>query len=70
MTKTLEMVFRNVGGKTVTLSLVEPKEDITLAQVKAVMDEIVAKKVFTSKTGDLIQVVEARIASRDSAVLA
>ena len=70
MTKTLEMVFRNSSGKTVTLSMPDPKEDITLAQVEAVMDEIVAKKVFTSKAGELSQVVEARIASRDSAVLA
>lgn len=70
MSKTLEMVFRNSGGKTVTLSLADPKDGLTLAQVKTVMEDLAAKQVFTSKTGDLTQVVEARIVSRDSTVLA
>jgi hypothetical protein len=70
MTKTLEMVFRSEGGKEVTLSIADPKDDVTLAQVKAVMADIIAKKIFESKTGDLSQIVEARINSKDTAVLA
>ena len=70
MVKTLEMVFRNESGKEVVISIAEPKEDLTLAQVNTVMQAIVAKNVFSTKTGDLVQIVEARIRSNDMAVLA
>ncbi len=70
MTKTLEMAFRSEGGKEVTMSIADPKEDLTLAEVKTVMEDIIAKKVFESNTGDLSQIVEARITSKDTAVLA
>ena len=70
MVKTLEMVFRNGSGKEVVLSLVDAKENLTLAEVKAVMQDIVAKNIFTTKSGDLVQVVEARIRSKDTVVLA
>jgi hypothetical protein len=70
MAKTLEMVFRNEGGKEVTLSVADPREDLTLAEVSTVMQDIIAKQIFESKTGDLAQIVEARISSKDTAVLA
>ena len=63
------MVFRSEGGKEVTLSIADPKENLTLAEVKTVMEDIIAKQVFESKTGDLSQIVEARINSKDTAVL-
>ena len=69
MAKTLEMVFRSEGGKEVMLSIADPKENLTLAEVKTVMEDIIAKQVFESKTGDLSQIVEARINSKDTAVL-
>jgi hypothetical protein len=69
MAKSLEMVFRNESGKEVALSLADPKSDLTLAQVKAVMQHIVDKRIFGSKSGDLVQIVEARISSKDKAVL-
>lgn len=70
MTKTLEMVFRNSSGKEVTMSLADPKEDLTKAQVDAVMQEIISRNIFISKTGELTQIVEARIRTRDAIALA
>jgi hypothetical protein len=70
MDKTLELVFRNAAGKEVTISLADPKEDLTKAQVDAVMEDIISRSVFTSKTGDLTQIVESRIRTRDAVVLA
>jgi hypothetical protein len=69
MAKTLEMVFRNESGKEVTLSIADPKEDLTLAEVKTVMEDIIAKQIFESQTGDLAQIVEARINSKEMTVL-
>jgi hypothetical protein len=63
------MVFRSEGGKDVTLSIADPKENLTLAEVRTVMEDIIAKQVFESKTGNLSQIVEARINSKDTAVL-
>lgn len=70
MKKVLEMVFRNEMGKEVIVSLPEPKEELKLAQVKPLMESVVAKRLLTSKGGALTQVVEARIRSKEQVVLA
>ena len=69
MTKTLEMVFRNAAGQETVIRLADPKDDLTAAEVAGVMDLIVDKNIFTSKSGDLIQVEEARVVTRDTAAL-
>ena len=69
MTKTLEMEFRNGSGKTVVLRMLEPKDDITLAEVSVVMQNIITKNIFSTTSGDLVQAVEARIISNDALVL-
>jgi len=60
-TRTLEMVFVTEGYKEVTVAVKDPKDSLTLAEVQAVMDTIIAKNVFSSKTGDLVSVKEAQI---------
>lgn len=70
MVKTLEMVFRNGSGKEVTLSMTDAKDNLTLAEVKVVMQDMINKNIFSTKTGDLAQIVEARMRSKDSIVLA
>lgn len=59
--KTLEMVFRNEAGTEVLISLYDPKDGLTLAQVQAVMQDIITQNIFSTTTGDLTEVVEARI---------
>ena len=70
MTKTLEMVFRNQDGKEVTVRMADPKDDLTKAQVDPVMQDIIAKNVFTTNGGDLVQIVDARIRTGDAVSLA
>lgn len=70
MKKTLEMVFRNQLGNEVALSLPDPKEGLTLAQVQLVMQDVIAKNIFTTKGGDLKENVEARIRVLDVTQLA
>lgn len=70
MAKTLEMVFRNENGNTVTLAVPDPQDNLTRAQVEAVMQNIIAKNVFTSRGGDLTQIADVRIRSRDVTALA
>ena len=69
MTKTLEMVFRNGEGKETVISLVDPRDDLTKTEVDAVMQDMLAKNIFSTKGGDLVQVVDARIRTRDAVSL-
>jgi hypothetical protein len=70
MTKKLNMVFKTDEGKEVTIVLPDPKDDLTKAQVVAVMDQIIAKEIFTSNKGKLSTVVDAIIKSTDEVALA
>jgi hypothetical protein len=65
MTKTLQLVFRNEEGRTVTLSLNDPIEPIDSGEVEGVMDTIIAKDVFTSSGGSLVEKVTARLVARE-----
>ncbi|NLZ93893.1 MAG: DUF2922 domain-containing protein [Firmicutes bacterium] len=66
MESTLQLVFRNEDGRLFTLSVPEPKEDLTEADVTGVMDLILAKNIFQTTGGALVSKVRARIVSRDS----
>jgi len=61
VTQTLRMTFMNEGGKNVTLSLDNPKDTITAAEVQTTMDLIITKNIFTSTGGDLVSKVNARV---------
>lgn len=69
MTKTLAMVFRDSAGKEVTISLADPKDELTLVQVRTIMEDIVSRNIFATKFGNLVEVQDARILSRDTITL-
>lgn len=52
--KVLRMSFSNAAGGSVTMTLPEPRPDVTALEIEAVMDQIIAKNIFTSSGGDLI----------------
>lgn len=55
MAKVLRMVFRNAAGRAVTITLDNPKDTLTQAQVSSAMDQIISKNIFTSSGGDLVE---------------
>lgn len=65
MNKNLEMIFKNVAGKTTRLSVQDPKDDLTSEEVQAVMDNIIAKNLFSTTGGDIQEAVGARIIIRE-----
>ncbi|MBP2636908.1 MAG: hypothetical protein H6Q72_2815 [Firmicutes bacterium] len=69
MTKTLELVFRTSAGNEVTISLPDPKADLTLAQAQTVMQDIITRNIFVNKGSALTERVEARIRSRETVAL-
>lgn len=56
----LEMEFLDSTGKKFKLSLDEPNPDLTEGEVRTVMDDIVARDIFFSTTGDIVSVSGAR----------
>ncbi|MFA4885981.1 MAG: DUF2922 domain-containing protein [Desulfotomaculaceae bacterium] len=52
--RTLRMVFLNQAGKNVTITLDNPRSDITTAEIQTAMDLVVARNIFTSAGGDLV----------------
>ena len=61
MTKTLEMTFRDSLGKEVTITLPNPRTNLTLTEVQTVMQDIITRNVFFTKNGDLDQIADAKI---------
>jgi hypothetical protein len=61
----LEMIFNNSGGSKKTISVYDPKDTLTDAEVQQAMTDLLAKNVFTSGNGDFISINSARIVTRD-----
>ncbi|HHW67526.1 MAG: hypothetical protein PWP07_128 [Epulopiscium sp.] len=59
--KTLQMVFTTQGGSTMTISVNDPKSNLTDNEVKSAMEELITLGVFTSSTGDPIAKKSAQI---------
>ena len=57
----LEMEFKNAEGKKFSLSIDEPREDVTEEEIGATMDQVIAKNIFHTTGGDVVTRVGARI---------
>jgi len=55
------MTFNNALGNAVTITLANPKTDLTAAQVETVMDQIITKNIFLTSGGDLISKRDVKI---------
>lgn len=66
--KVLQMIFKNSVGKKVTLSIEDPKDALTEAEIKAAMDVIVQKNIFKKNNYDLVEAVEAKIVTTGTTV--
>lgn len=70
MAKSLKMVFAVGDAKTATLSLAEPKDGLTKAEVQTALDEMVAKKAITVGGAPITGVKEFYILSSERSELA
>lgn len=65
MNTTLELVFLASDGKTVRLSVNDPKEDLDADAIKNAMEQIIAADIFETTTGaSFASVKEARKVER------
>ncbi|MFR3566670.1 MAG: DUF2922 domain-containing protein [Paraclostridium sordellii] len=65
-TKRLVMSFKNTLGRVVSISVDDPREDVTEAEIKKVMDMIVEKNIFVSNGADIVEAVEAKVVVTDT----
>ena len=63
-TKTLQMIFANAAGGRVTISILDPREDLTAEVVGTAMNDIITANIINSTGGDLISVIGARVVAR------
>jgi hypothetical protein len=63
MATKLRMSFLNSLNRTTSMSLDDPRADLTPAEVQTVMDDIIAKNIFDSSGGDLVSVKSAEVVS-------
>lgn len=59
--KRLVMSFKTELGKKVSISIDEPREDISQGEIKNAMQVIVDKKVFSDNGDDLTACIDARV---------
>ena len=65
-TSTLVMVFKNRAGKNVSISIDDPRDDLTEAEIKSALELIIAKDVFKKKNFSLTQAVGAKIINTET----
>lgn len=67
--KVLEMAFVNSIGKTATIRVIDPRDNVTQAEVETVMNTVIAQNAFTISDGDLVSKKGAQVVTRDTAEL-
>ncbi|HAG10283.1 MAG TPA: DUF2922 domain-containing protein [Desulfotomaculum sp.] len=63
-TKTLRMVFKNENGSNFTLTVDNPRENITAQEIQAAMDTVLTKNIFTTTGGQLVSKQDIKIVDR------
>ena len=65
-TKRLLMTFKTADDKKVSLSVDNPREDITETEIKSAMDLVVEKNIFAPNGGNIVATVEAKVVVTDT----
>ena len=65
-TKRLLMTFKTSDDKKVSLSIDDPREDITETEIKSAMDLVVEKNIFAPNGGNIVATVEAKVVVTDT----
>ena len=64
--KRLIMTFKTTDDKTVSLSIDDPREDLTESEIKTAMDLVVSKNIFAPGGADIANAVSAKVVVTDT----
>ena len=65
-TKRLVMTFKTDDDKKISLSVDDPREDVSEAEIKSAMDLVVAKNIFAPGGCDIVEAIEAKVVITDT----
>ena len=66
LNRKLVMTFKTTDDKKVSLSVDNPREDITESEIKDAMDLVVSKKIIAPNGADIVSAVEAKVVVTDT----
>ena len=66
--KVLQLIFKISAGNKITMSIEDPKDALTEAEIKAAMDLIIQKNIFKKNNYDLVEAVEAKVVTTGTTV--
>ena len=66
ISKRLVMGFKTDDGSSTSLSIDDPKEDLTEEQIKTAMDLVISKNIFAPNGLDIVEAVDAQIIVTDT----
>ena len=66
ITKKLVMTFKSSDNKNVSISVDNPREDLTESEIKEAMDTIIQKNIFSPNGASLVSVVSAKVVQTDT----
>ena len=66
ITKKLIMTFKSSDDKKVSISVDNPREDLTENEIKEAMDTIIEKNRFSPNGGSLVSAVSAKVVQTDT----
>lgn len=64
MAQVLELQFETTEGKTSTISIDAPRQDVTAEEIQQVMETIITANVFEVQSGAFVGMKGARIVDR------
>ena len=65
-TKRLVMTFKTDDDKKISLSVDDPREDVSEAEIKSTMDLVVDKNIFAPGGCDIVEALEAKVVVTDT----
>ena len=65
-TKRLVMTFKTDDAKKISLSVDDPREDVSEAEIKSAMDLVVSKNIFAPGGCDIVEAIEAKVVVTDT----
>lgn len=67
MAQVLELKFDTANGKTMTISVNDPKQNLTAADIATAMQTIISEDIFHNEGNGLVAINQARIVERNVA---
>ena len=66
LNKRLVMTFKTTDDKSVSLTIDDPREDLTEEEIKDAMELVVSKNIFAPGGADIVSAVSAKVVVTDT----